>query len=306
MPQPDSDPEKSLKDRDSHKIGKCYVVATPIGNLDDITARGIKTLKECDLIAAEDTRQTKKLLNRYDIPSQKCRSLHEHSAPRKIEELFSNIREGSTIAIVSDAGTPAISDPGMPLISRCLDENYPVIPIPGASSLTAAISVSGFDYQHFLFWRFLPRKEKAFKYELQKATGLADLHVAFESPHRLIKTLRILKNEIPKARLVICRELTKKFEEVKRGSPEQIYEVFKNRESVKGEIVLVFKVEKSSDHSSKNTNNSKWSEEDILRIGKALSAHENLGSKDLSKWIAKRFGLNKKEAYDLALRSKPS
>ena len=220
---------------------KFYIVATPIGNLEDITFRAIKTLKEVDLILCEDTRVTKKLLQKYEINTPTM-SYHQHSKISKIDKIFEMIEAGKNIALVSDAGTPTISDPGSFLVSEMkkkFGKEIEIIAIPGASALVSALSISGLPVDQFLFLGFLPHKKG--RETLFKEIAETKRTIAFyESPHRILKTLESLKKHIGKREVVIARELTKIYEETVSGSAEEIIEYFeKNPDKIRGEFVVM-------------------------------------------------------------------
>lgn len=220
------------------KQGILYIVATPIGNLKDITLRALEILKRVDLIACEDTRVTRKLLDRYKIKAPTT-SLHQHSRERKIEELIEKLKKGDKIAYICDSGTPLISDPGSKLIQEALKyDKIRMVPVPGPSSLTAALSVSGAPSKNILFLGFLPHKKgrqtlfKEMKSELEKGKTI----VFFESPHRIYKTIGQLQDTISEAKIVIARELTKKFEEIIHA---ELGKVDIKRIKPKGEFTVV-------------------------------------------------------------------
>ena len=196
--------------------GKLFVVATPIGNLQDISFRAVETLKKVNCIFAEDTRTSKKLINHYDIDT-KLYSYHDHSSEKEIARLLDILKNHKDVALISDAGTPTISDPGYSLIRQCINEGIDVIPIPGASALTAAISASGLPSDAFTFIGFLPTK-KGRKKKISSLENLDMTIVLFESPHRLIKTLNQLKEALGERPIVVARELTKLYEEIIRGN----------------------------------------------------------------------------------------
>ena len=220
------------------KVGTLYIVGTPIGNLEDMTFRAIKTLSEVDLIAAEDTRVTKNLLSHFKIPTETI-SYHRHSNKKREDEIISLLVDGKNIALVTDAGMPAISDPGYELVQRATQENINVIPIPGVSAPITALSVSGFNSDKFLFLGFLPRSKKDIVklVEPTLSTNPPICVVAFEAPHRIAKTLTILNELSPDMQIVIARELTKKFEEIIRGTATELAEKIQD---LKGEIVLIW------------------------------------------------------------------
>ncbi|MBU4480402.1 16S rRNA (cytidine(1402)-2'-O)-methyltransferase [Patescibacteria group bacterium] len=221
------------------------MIATPIGNLEDITFRAVRILGEVDLILCEDTRVTKKLLQKYEIKTPTM-SYHQHSKISKMDKIFELIREGKDIALVSDAGTPSISDPGSFLVSKIREEfgnEIKIIPIPGASALISALSASGLTADQFLFLGFLPHKKG--RETLFKEIAETKRTVAFyESPHRIIKTLNSLKEhleaQLPNRKIVVARELTKIFEEIVSGSASEILEFFeKNPDKIRGEFVVM-------------------------------------------------------------------
>ncbi|MBU1074531.1 16S rRNA (cytidine(1402)-2'-O)-methyltransferase [Patescibacteria group bacterium] len=215
-------------------MGNLYTVATPIGNLDDITLRAIKTLKEVDLIACEDTRHTLKLLNHYDI-SKPLISYHQHSKVSKIDHLIEELKAGKDIAIVTDAGTPGISDPGQVLISKAVEKGIRVIPIPGPSAVIAALSAAGVPTDAFIFLGFLPLK-KGRKRIIESFKDEKRTIVLYESPHRIEKLLGELKDVLEDRKIVVARELTKMFEEIIRGTVSEVQERLK---IIKGEFVVI-------------------------------------------------------------------
>ncbi len=215
--------------------GKIYIVATPIGNLSDITLRALEVLKSVDFVASEDTRVSKKLLDSYEIKTRLV-SYHQHSGRRKIDFFIRELRKGRTIALISDAGTPGISDPGNELIAELADE-FPVIPVPGPSALLAGLSISGLPANRFCFLGFLPRKKgrrKIFQEIKEAKTTIA----FYESPYRILKTLESLKDLGQERTVVVCRELTKKFETVYRGTSAELAGRLK-AESIKGEFLVI-------------------------------------------------------------------
>jgi len=216
--------------------GKLFVVATPIGNLQDFTFRGVETLKTVHCIFAEDTRTSKKLINHYDIDT-KLYSYHDHSSEKEIDRLLEILKDQKDVALISDAGTPTISDPGYGLIRECIREGIDIIPIPGASALTAAISASGLPSDAFTFIGFLPTK-KGRKKKISFLKNLDTTIVLFESPHRLIKTLNQLKESLGERPVVVGRELTKLYEEIIRGNFSSTIDFF-NLKKIKGEIVIM-------------------------------------------------------------------
>jgi 16S rRNA (cytidine1402-2'-O)-methyltransferase len=217
--------------------GKLFVVSTPIGNLGDMTFRAIETLKSVSLIASEDTRHTGLLLNHYDISTRQY-PYHEHNE-KKVTELFiSKLKEGSDIALVTDAGTPAISDPGFFLVRECLRNDIEIVPIPGASSILAALVISGLPVDRFCFEGFLPKTSGRLKTRLTELKDDRRTLIFFESPQRIVKTLRAILETIGDRQAFIGRELTKKFEQTYRTNISQLINVF-DQATPKGELVLI-------------------------------------------------------------------
>ncbi len=213
------------------------VVPTPIGNLGDMTLRALEALRTCDVIAAEDTRHTGILLKRYDISKPQV-SLHEHNEAARSGELVARLREGQSVALVSDAGTPGISDPGMRLIRAAREAGIPVTVLPGPCAAITALVGSGMETDHFFFGGFLPNKSGRRNRELAGALARRATSVFYESPHRLVKTLAALRDLDPARKICVARELTKHFEEFRSGSAEEVLEHF-SRHPPKGEICLI-------------------------------------------------------------------
>lgn len=212
-----------------------FVVATPIGNLNEMTYRAIQVLKDVDYIAAEDTRNTVKLLNHFDI-STKLVSHHEHNLMTAIPKIVHDLKNGLNIALVSDAGYPAISDPGYELVKEVIKEGMNVVPISGANACLDALVVSGIAPQPFLFYGFLDRNDKNKKKELEKLKKYQETIVFYEAPHRIKKTLKLMYDILGNRSIALCRELTKKHEEINRGTIEEILSVI---DDMKGEMVIV-------------------------------------------------------------------
>ena len=218
--------------------GTLYLVATPIGNLEDITVRAKRILKEADVIAAEDTRHTVNLLNHLDIKN-KLISFHEYSGQNKYDEILDMLEAGKTVALVSDAGTPLISDPGTELVRQAIAQGVDVVPIPGACAPILALIVSGLPIRRFCFEGFLPAKKEQRRKTITAFAQEQRTVVFLESPHRLLKTLADLNDILGEDRkMAVCREITKMYEEVFRGTIKEAREAFLKR-SVKGEFVLV-------------------------------------------------------------------
>ena len=218
--------------------GILYVCATPLGHLDDVSLRLLSTLREVNLIAAEDTRHTGRLLAHHGIATS-LTSCHQHTPPAKIASLTERLLEGQSIALVTDAGTPGISDPGPPLVRAAAARGITVSPIPGPSALVAALSISGCDAQKFSFLGFLPRKPGKRRRALEDALSRGETLVLYESPYRVLDTLRQLSEIAPERPVVVCRELTKKFEETLRGTAREVVDELAGRKEILGEFVVV-------------------------------------------------------------------
>ena len=223
--------------KDEQGNGILYIVSTPIGNLDDITLRALKTLRNVDLIAAEDTRRTRKLLSHFDIHTPLV-SYFEGNELRRLDKLLSHLRGGKEIALVSDAGTPGISDPGYRLIHHAIENGISVIPIPGPSAVIAALSISGLPTDSFTFIGFLPRKGGKRRKLLEKLRDLDETSILYESPYRLAATLEDVLGACGDRKIVVTRELTKAFEEVIRGRISDVIDTLRGR-TIRGEITIV-------------------------------------------------------------------
>ena len=241
--------------------GILYLVPTPIGNLEDMTFRAVRILKEVDLIAAEDTRNTRKLLNHFDIKTS-LTSYHEHNKEASGRYLIEQLIEGKTIALVSDAGMPAISDPGFELVQDAIQEKIPVVSLPGANAALTALIASGISPQPFYFYGFLPRKKKEREKELEKLKRIPATIILYEAPHRLKETLEALYEKIGNRNITLCRELTKKFEEYIRGTLSEIIDWAKSYE-IRGEFCLVIE----------GTLDDETSEEELFWEGFTIQEH---------------------------------
>ena len=272
-------------------IGTLYVVATPIGNLEDFTFRAVKVLRDVDLIACEDTRRTKKLLSHFGIEGKRLISYHEHNEREQAQKIVSQLKRGLDVALVSDAGTPAISDPGYRLVSLARKEGIPVVPVPGPSAVIAALSASGFPTDRFFFGGFLPRKEKALIEELRSAFSRPFTSVYYESPHRLERTLRLISENFPDREIGLYREITKLNEEFLEGRAEDVLEELLSQNKLKGEIVILIPPGK----------NEEFNVEDVDALLKEL-LKRGLSVKDAAKEAARATGLPKRELYRRALK----
>jgi 16S rRNA (cytidine1402-2'-O)-methyltransferase len=265
-----------------------YVVSTPIGNLEDITLRALDVLRKVDLIACEDTRKSRILLERWDI-STKLMSLHRFSESRKTQVILEGLERGENVAIISDAGTPAISDPGSRLVRAALEAGFTVTPVPGASSITAALSVSGMDCSSFVYLGFAPRTDGQRRAFFDKIRHEERTSLFFDTAKRVLATLQVAEEILGDRRLVLFRELTKLHEEIIPGTVASILALFEARASVKGEIVIV--VEGGSGSSPQI---------DVREAVKLLMA-EGLSGKRLAQEAHQRFGMKKSEAYEFFL-----
>lgn len=218
--------------------GKLYIVGTPIGNLEDITLRAIRILKEADVIACEDTRTTKKLLSRYGIEKPLI-SYHEHNETARAEEIAALLAEGKNVALVTDAGTPGISDPGYRAVKLASERGVEVLPVPGPSAAVAALSVSGLPTSGFVFLGFPPRTQKALGEFLARVKDYPETLVFYESPNRVEKTLRVMLDTLGDRNISLGREITKLYEETIRGSISEVIKRLEEKGSVKGEVTLV-------------------------------------------------------------------
>ena len=266
--------------------GKLYIVATPIGNLGDITLRAIEILKKVDIIAAEDTRHTLKLLNHLGI-SKPLISNHRHNEEMKTEQFVEKILEGQDMAVVSDAGTPGICDPGEVLIKKCIEEEIDVIPIPGACAFINALIASGIDTKEFTFLGFLPLNKKSRKEKLHKVEKSKETVILYEAPHKIMSTLKDLEQILEDRQIVLARELTKLHEEFIRGNAREIIE---KAENLKGEIVLIIEANKKVDI---NTSFETMSLEEHYK----LYEKQGLEKKEIIKKIAKDRNLSRNEIY---------
>ena len=276
---------------------KLYLVATPIGNLEDITLRALRILKEVDLIACEDTRQTQKLLNHYGIEKRTV-SYHEHNEMTRAAELIVDVERGASIALVTDAGMPGISDPGFRLITLAIRHHVPVVPVPGATAFLAALVASGLPTDSFRFSGFLPPKRGKRRQVLENILGSPRTQVFYEAPHRLLETMEDIVQVLGLNRqVVIAREVTKLHEEFLRGRAGELLERLQQRGEIKGEITLL--IGKSED--SIQTAAAKVGVRSRL---KEIMAQEQVDEKAALKKVAKELGLSKSEAYRELQRTK--
>lgn len=270
-----------------------YVVATPIGNLGDITHRAVAVLSEVDYIAAEDTRQTRKLLDHLGIDA-KMIALHEHNEREKASYLVSLVREGSSVALVSDAGTPLISDPGHHLVQCARDNDIPLFTIPGPCAVIAALCISGVPCGSFIFEGFLPSKVGAKKSKFESLEDELRTIVFYESPHRILETLELLADLYPDRQVAVARELTKTFETVLSGSSRDVYErVAQDPNQRKGEFVLVIS-------GAQEKNKEQLLSADDQRFARRVAL--DLPPKKAAALMADLYGLNKKSVYEFLVK----
>ena len=272
--------------------GKLYLVPTPIGNLRDITLRALEVLKDADVIAAEDTRQSLKLLNHFEIKKSLI-SYHQHNEQGKSENLIERLKQGQKIALITDAGTPGISDPGSVIVSKCIEENIEFEVLPGATAITTALVYSGLSTEKFLFRGFLPRENKDRRPVIEDLKARTETLIFYEAPHRLIDTLEFLRENLGNRKIAMCRELTKLHEEILRLSLD---EAIKHYETVspRGEYVLV--VEGKDQEEIAMEQRAMWQD---LTVEEHIQKYidEGLNKKDATKKVAKDRNMSKSDIY---------
>lgn len=271
--------------------GKLYIVGTPIGNLEDITLRALRILKEVDVVACEDTRTTKKLLSRYGIDKPLI-SYHEHNETARAEEIAALLAEGKNVALVTDAGTPGISDPGYRAVRLASERGMEVLPIPGPSAAVAALSVSGLPTSGFVFLGFPPRTQKALADFLVRVKDNPETLVFYESPNRVKKTLRVMLDTLGDRSVSLGREITKLYEETLRGKISEVLKLVEAKDSVKGEVTLV--VEGADRKAGKP---------DAEAVDGLLEAYrlEGLSLRDAVRKASEETGASKSSTYERAL-----
>lgn len=277
--------------------GTLYLCATPIGNLEDITLRVLRTLKEVDLIAAEDTRNSIRLLNHFAIRT-KMTSYHEYNKIEKAAALVEKMRQGMNIALITDAGTPGISDPGEELVRQCMDAGVPVTSLPGACACVTALTVSGMPTRRFAFEAFLPYDKKEREAILTELENETRTILLYEAPHHLRKTLRECREHLGNRPMTVCRELTKKYEEKRRGTLDEIIAFYDENEP-RGEYVLVF--EGKSRQELQEEERKQW-EEMTLEAHMDLYLTQGMHRKDAMKQVAKDRGMRKRDVYNALLQ----
>ena len=284
---------KIQKSFNEEELGIIYVVPTPIGNLEDITFRALNTLKNVSIIAAEDTRNTKKLLNHFEI-NVPLISYHEHNKLSREEQLLERVRRGESIAIVSDAGMPAISDPGYELVISAIEEELKVVVLPGANAALCALVGSGLSTNEFYFYGFLPRKKKDKEAELERLKYIQASLLFYESPHRIKETLLAMNKILGNRQIVIARELTKRFEEFIRGSVEELME-WADQNEQKGEFCLVV----SGSETEEIEMEIWWKDLTIMEHVDYYINEKQLSSKEAIKQVATDRNMPKREIYQI-------
>ncbi|WP_231584085.1 16S rRNA (cytidine(1402)-2'-O)-methyltransferase [Domibacillus indicus] len=276
------------------EAGMLYLVPVPIGNLEDITFRAVRILKEADVIAAEDTRNTKKLCNYFEVATPVV-SYHEHSSEAAGRKLIGRMQSGETVALVSDAGTPCISDPGHELVLMAIEAGISVVPLPGANAAVTALIASGIAPQPFYFYGFLNRGKKDKKKELEQLAKLPNTFILYESPHRLKETLILMKEYIgEERRIVLSRELTKRFEEFLRGTVREAAS-WAAESDIKGEFCLI--VEGSGEEQSEGLQEQWWADMTIEAHVSHYVNGQSMNSKEAIKLVAKERNLPKRDVY---------
>lgn len=273
--------------------GTLHLVATPIGNLEDMSPRALRALEACEIIAAEDTRRTRKLLTRYGI-SRRLLSCHEHNEAQRIPVLLDALRSGKDVALVSDAGSPGISDPGHRLVRRAAEAGIPVTALPGPSAIVLALSLSGMPADRFTFYGFLPRTPAERSRLFEEVRRVPHTLVFFESPHRLVSSMRHMAEALGQRRAVLCRELTKRFEQVERGTLAEIAEAYGGRKP-RGEFCLVVEGRPREPADGEDHRD---------RVRQALEAVRQARGrplKEVAREVADRLDLSRREVYQLAL-----
>ncbi|CAM3094782.1 16S rRNA (cytidine(1402)-2'-O)-methyltransferase [Paenibacillus sediminis] len=291
--------QRSFEDKgDKGAPGKLYLVATPIGNLEDMTYRAVRTLQECDIIAAEDTRQTRKLLTHFNISPKMLFSYHEHNKEASGPELIRYIIEGKNLALVSDAGLPAISDPGADLVKLAVAQEIPVIPIPGANAGLSALIASGLPTDRFTFLGFLPREKKEREHILTSVQSAQGTLILYESPHRVIKTLEHIGTVLGDRQVVLARELTKRYEEMLRGSVQECLNWLEEHPPL-GEYCVI--VQGITAEEEQQQLDEWWKQLSIEEHVAHYEQTEGISRKDAMKKAASDRGVSKRDIYNALL-----
>ena len=274
--------------------GKLYIVGTPIGNLEDITLRALRILKEVDVIAAEDTRHTVKLLNHFELKKHLL-AYHQHNEQSGSEKLLELLAEGKDIALVSDAGMPVISDPGSVIVSRCNEAGIPVEVVPGPNAGLCALVLSGIDARAFTFMGFLGKQNKEIRGGIEKIAASENTVILYETPHRLVKTLEAMVQVIPDRKMSISREITKKYEETRMGTVQEHLDWY-SENPPKGEFVLVIEGGDGLPSDSQDLT--------ALSLDEHMAHYEDqgMGEKEAMKQVARYRGVSKRDIYNLIKR----
>ena len=271
-----------------------YVIACPIGDYDDITVRALRVLNQVDVIAAEDTRAARNLLTFHRIKAgNRLISCHEHNEQQRLTDLIARLHDGASVALISDAGTPTVSDPGFQLVRKAIEEGIPVVPVPGVSAVTAALSVSGLPTDAFFYEGFLPKKRGKRDKRLNDLAGITASLIFFESPQRIVETLGELMTSFGDRPAVLCREMTKPYQEFLRGRLSDIRADLEGRDTVKGEITLVVA-----------GNPGPTTEIDSLDIAREMRENPRLSASALASLLSARYGLPKRRIYEEIVRTK--
>lgn len=278
-----------------HEHGGClYLVATPIGNLEDMSVRALRLLKEADVIAAEDTRNTRKLCNYFDIDTPLV-SYHEHNIEFGGEKLLGYLREGKIVALVSDAGLPCISDPGADIVVKAIEEGFAVVPVPGANAAISALIASGLTPQPFFFHGFLSRNKKERRQQLEQLKKREETILFYEAPHRLKETLKDMELVLGNRRIVLARELTKKFEEFLRGTITEAVE-WSQSEEIRGEFCIV--LEGNLNVVEEDIEETYWTAMSVVEHVDYIIANQAMTSKEAIKEVAKLRQVSKRDIYN--------
>lgn len=285
---------KSQKSTIHDQTGCLYLVGTPIGNLEDMSVRALRILKEADIIAAEDTRNTKKLCNYFEIETPLI-SYHEHNLAVGGEKLLTLLQEGKTIALVSDAGLPCISDPGADIVEKAIARNFSVVPVPGPNAAISALIASGLSPQPFFFYGFLNRGKKERRQQLEQLKKRQETILLYEAPHRLKDTLKDMEAILGDRRIVLARELTKKFEEFLRGTLAEAVE-WSQKEEIRGEFCIV--LEGNSSVEEEEHEEAYWQNMSIVEHVDFIINQSNITSKEAIKEVAKLRKVAKRDVYN--------
>ncbi|WP_078414548.1 16S rRNA (cytidine(1402)-2'-O)-methyltransferase [Priestia abyssalis] len=279
---------------EQRKGGMLYLVPTPIGNLEDMTFRAIRLLKEADYIAAEDTRQTKKLCNHFEIDTSIV-SYHEHNKESKGKQILSDLEAGKIIALVSDAGMPTISDPGYELVVLASQNQHHVVPLPGANAALTSLIASGLPTSNFMFYGFLPRHKKQKKEQLAQLKKIKATLIFYEAPHRLKETLQLMLEALGNRPIAVTRELTKRYEEFIRGNLEEMLE-WANKEEIRGEFCLIVQGNEGEDEEEQEY--IWWEQLNVIEHVNFYIEEKGMNNKDSIKQAAKDRNVSKRDIYN--------